>query len=90
MVRGFVEECRRRQIVLPGLSRIERHCADALVAAERRVDARIVSHLDRKMRAQLDNLLTEEVDGRISRFIWLRQYEVGKKGSVPAGGRMTP
>ncbi len=45
MVRGFVEECRRRHIVLPGLSMIERHCAEALVAAERRVDARIVSRL---------------------------------------------
>lgn len=81
MVRGFVEECRRRQIVLPGLSRIERHCADALVAAERRIDARIVSRLDSKMRAQFNNLLTEEVDGRISRFIWLRQYEVGKNSA---------
>ncbi len=81
MVRGFVDECRRRQIVLPGLSRIERHCADALVAAERRVEARIAAHLDEKMRACLDSLLCEEVDGRISRFIWLRQFEVGKNSA---------
>ncbi|QBY00521.1 Tn3 family transposase [Rhodophyticola sp. CCM32] len=81
MVRGFVEECRRRQIVLPGPSRIERHCADALVAADQRVDARIVSHLDRKMRSCLDSLLSEEVEGRTSRFIWLRQFEVGKNSA---------
>ncbi len=81
LVRGFVEECRRRQIILPGISVIERRCADALVAAERRVEARIAAHLDRKMRAQLDNLLAEEVDGRISRFIWLRQFVVGKNSA---------
>lgn len=81
MVRGFVEECRRRQIVLPGPTRIERHGADALVDAERRVDTRIVARLDSKMRARLDALLNEEVDGRVSRFIWLRQFEVGKNSA---------
>ena len=81
MVREFVEECRRRQIVLPGPTRIERHCADALVDAERRVDDRIVARLDSKMCARLDALLNEEVDGRVSRFIWLRQYEVGKNSA---------
>ena len=81
LVRGFVEECRRRQIILPGISVVERHCADALVAAERRVEARIAAHLDAKMRAQLDSLLAEEVDGRVSRFIWLRQFEVGKNSA---------
>ncbi len=81
MVRGFVEECRRRQIVLPGPTRIERHCADVLVDAERRVDNRIVARLDSKMRARLDALLNEEVDSRVSRFIWLRRSEVGKNSA---------
>lgn len=81
LVRGFIEECRRRQIILPGISVIERHCADALVAAERRVEARIGARLNSKMRAQLDNLLTEEVDGGVSRFIWLRWIEVGKNSA---------
>jgi len=81
LVRGFVEECRRRQIILPGISVVERHYADALVAAERRVEARIAARLDAKMRAQLDSLLAEEVDGRVSRFIWLRQFEVGKNSA---------
>ncbi|WP_298937191.1 Tn3 family transposase [uncultured Ruegeria sp.] len=81
MVRGFVEECRRRHIVLPGLSMIERHCAKALVAAERRVDARIVSRLDGRIRTLLNDLLNDGADGRISRFIWLRQFEVGKNSA---------
>lgn len=33
LVRRFVEECRRIQIVLPAITTIERLCADALVAA---------------------------------------------------------
>lgn len=81
MVRGFVEECRRRHIILPGLSMIERHCAEALVAAERRVDARIISRLDGRNRTLLNDLLSEGADGRISHFIWLRQFEVGKNSA---------
>ena len=81
LVRGFAEECRRQQIILPGTSVIERHCADALVAAEHRIEARIAARLDASMRAKLDRLLTEDVDGRISRFIWLRQFEVGKNSA---------
>lgn len=81
LVRGFIEECRRRQIVLPSLSTIERLCADALVAAERRIGARIHARLDCRMRATLNALLDEGVDGRISRFVWLRQFEVGKNSA---------
>ena len=80
-VRGFIEECRGWQIILPGISVIERHCADASVAAERRVESRITAHLDTKMRSRLDSLLSEEVDGRIDRFIWLRWFEVGKNSA---------
>ena len=43
-------ECRRRQIVLPGISVIALRCADALVAAERRIEARISGRLDDAMR----------------------------------------
>jgi TnpA family transposase len=81
LVRGFVEECRRRQIILPGLTIIERHCADALVAAERRIDARIAARLDSAMRARLDGLLSEDVESRTSRFVWLRQFKVGKNSA---------
>ena len=81
LARRFVEECRRTQTVLPGVSVIERLCADALVAAERRIEGRIVAHLDEATRDRLDDLLTEMVDGTVSRFIWLRQFEVGKNSA---------
>ena len=81
LVRRFVEECRRRQVILPGLSVLERLCADALVAAERRIEARIVARLDDALRMDLDRLLTEEVDGGVSRFVWLRRFEVGRNSA---------
>ena len=73
-----MEECRRRHIILPGVSIIERLCAEALVAAERRIDARIVERLEGGMRRQLNSLLTDTVDDRVSHFIWLRQFGVGR------------
>ncbi len=81
LARQFVEECRRTQTILPGVSVIERLCADALVAAERRIESRIADRLSHEKRDQLDDLLTEMVDGTVSRFVWLRQYEVGKNSA---------
>ena len=81
LVRSFIEECSRTNTILPGVSVIERLCADALVAAERRIEARIIHRLDVAMKTQLDALLTEDVNGRVSRFIWLRQFEVGKNSA---------
>ena len=77
----FVEECRRRQVILPGPSVLERLCADALVAAERRIETRIAAGLDDAMHLQLDRLLTEEVDGGMSRFVWSRRFEVGRNSA---------
>ena len=73
----FVAECRRTQTILPGASVIERLCADALVAAEHRIESRIAAKLDDQMRGRLDALLAEIVDGNVSRFVWLRRFEVG-------------
>ncbi|MXY34601.1 MAG: DUF4158 domain-containing protein, partial [Boseongicola sp. SB0664_bin_43] len=81
LVRRFVEECRRRQVILPGMSTIERFCADVLVAAERRIETRIAARLDNGMRARLDGLLSESADGRTSWFVWLRQFQVGKNSA---------
>ncbi|MGR3661755.1 MAG: Tn3 family transposase [Paracoccaceae bacterium] len=81
LARRFVEKCRRTHIILPGISVIERLCADALVAAERRIETRIVDRLNEAMKNQLDALLTDIVDGRISRYIWLRQFEIGKNSA---------
>jgi TnpA family transposase len=81
LVKRFMVECQRTQTILPSISTIERLCADALVAAERRIETRIVNCLNNVIKDQLDALLAEQVDGRISRFIWLRQFEVGKNSA---------
>lgn len=81
LARRFVEECRRTQTILPGVTVIERLCADALVAAERRIETRIAARLDDQTTEPLDALLTEIVDGKISRFVWLRQFEVGSNSA---------
>ena len=69
LARRFVEECRRTQTILPGVTVIERLCADALVAAERKIESRIAERLDDQMKERLDALLTEIVDDKISRFV---------------------
>jgi len=81
LARRFVEQCRAAQIILPGITVIERLCADALVAAERRVEARIAGRLDDDMRTRLDALLTEDAGGAVTRFVWLRQFEIGRNSA---------
>ncbi len=81
LAKRFVEQCRATQTILPGVTVIERLCADVLVAAERRIDARIVDRLDDEICTKLDALLSEEVDGHITRFVWLRQFEVGQNSA---------
>jgi TnpA family transposase len=81
LARRFVEECRRTQIIVPAISTIERQCADALVAAERKIEEAISSRLDYEARARLDALLVDMVDSHLSRFVWLRQFEPGKNSA---------
>ena len=81
LARRLVERCRATKTVLPGISIIERLCADALVAAERRIEVRIADRLDNAMRAELDALLTEDAGGSVTRFVWLRQFEVGQNSA---------
>ncbi|MFT4699653.1 MAG: hypothetical protein ACI9ND_000481 [Yoonia sp.] len=65
----LVKQCQSTQIILSGISVVERLCADALVAAERRIGTRIVGCLSDAIKTQLDELLTETVEGRVSQFI---------------------
>ena len=74
----FVDECRRTLTILPAVTTIERICADALVAAERQIETRISSRFDQETLSWLDTLLSEHVDDRLSRFVWLRQFEGGE------------
>jgi TnpA family transposase len=81
IVRRLVDECRRTLTILPAMSTIERLCADALVAAERQIETRIAGRLSGETRAELDRLLSEFFDDRVSRFVWLRQFEVGNNSA---------
>ncbi|MEN5315381.1 Tn3 family transposase [Pseudomonas koreensis] len=78
----LVARCRETLTILPAISTIERLCADALVAAERRIETRIAQRLNADASARLDGLLTEMFDGHISRFIWLRKFEVGNNSAA--------
>ena len=82
LARRLVEECRRRQLILPAISTLERLCADAAVAADRRVEERIAGRLDTAARTALDGLLSETLDNRVTRFVWLRQSEPGNNAAV--------
>ena len=50
LVRRFVEACRGTRTILPATTTIERLCADALVAAERRIEARIAERVPPRAR----------------------------------------
>ena len=81
LARRFVEQCRATQTILPGITVIERSCADALVAAERRIDARIADRLVDKTRSRVVALLTETADSSVTRFVWLRRFDVGQNSA---------
>jgi len=77
LAQRFVDRCRLSMMIVPAVTTVERLCADALVAAERRIETRIVDRLDDDAKRKLDGLLSEMVGDRITRFVWLRQFEVG-------------
>ena len=82
LARRFVDQCRRSQTILPAISTVERLCADALVGAERRIESRITGRLSASMRTRLDALLNEMVDDRLTRFVWLRQFDPGSNSAA--------
>jgi TnpA family transposase len=73
----FVQECRKRKIILPGITVIERLCADARVAAEREIVGCIAGRLDERMKQNLNIILDETVDGWLTVHGWLKRFEAG-------------
>jgi TnpA family transposase len=82
LARRFTIECRRTRTILPAPSTIERLCADALVDAERKIETRIADRLASDARQRLLRLLEDTVDDRVTRFVWLRQFEPGANSSA--------
>ena len=81
LVRRFVQACRRTRTILPATTTIERLCADALVEAERRIEARIAKRVPPGLRRALEHLLEETVASGVTRFVWLRQFEPGSNSA---------
>ena len=77
-MRRFVEACRHTRTILPATTTIERICADALVDAERRIEARIAERVPPGLRRDLEHLLEETVDAGVTRFVWLRHLGLRK------------
>ena len=82
LVRRFLEACRRTRTILPATTTIERLCADALVDAERRIEARIAERVPPGLRRDLEHLLEETADAGVTRFVWLRQFEPGSNSAA--------
>ena len=82
LVRRFVDACRRTRTILPATTTIERLCADALVDAERWIEARIAERVPPALRRDLEHLLDETVDAGVTRFVWLRQFEPGRNSAA--------
>jgi TnpA family transposase len=81
LARSFINQCRLTSTILPGITVIERLCADALVNAERQIETGIAAQLDEATRDRLNALLSESGEGNVSRFVWLRQFEVGQNSA---------
>ena len=81
LARRFVDACRQTRTILPATTTIERLCADALVDAERRIEARIAERVPPGLRRELEHLLNETVDAGVTRFVWLRQFEPGSNSA---------
>ena len=81
LVRRFVEACRGTRTILRATTTIERLCADALVDAERRIEARIAERVPPGLRRDLEHLLEETAAAGVTRFVWLRQFEPGSNSA---------
>ena len=82
LVRRFIDACRRTRTILPTTTTIERLCADALVEAERQIEAHIAERVPPGLRRELEHLLDETVDAGVTRFVWLRQFEPGSNSAA--------
>ena len=70
---GLRDELRRRKVVVPAITTVERLGAAALTRCERTVLARLTEGLDREWSARLDRLLDAGPDAARTWLGWLRQ-----------------
>ena len=70
---ALLEELRRRQVIVPGPTVIERLVAVALLNAERHVARELTRGLALEQIAQLERLLERQSDSHLSNLAWARQ-----------------
>jgi TnpA family transposase len=70
---GLRDELRRRKVIVPAITTVERLGAAALTRCERTVLARLTEGLDRERVARLDRLLDAGPDAARTWLGWLRQ-----------------
>src|ERR1051326_361312 len=70
---ALMDELRRRRIIAPGLSVIERLVAAVLVVAERHVAGQLTADLSRDQNDALDALLRPKENTSVSVLAWARQ-----------------
>ena len=73
LARRLGAEFRRRRIVIPGVSALERMTGQAMLDAERRVEAILAGTLSAPTRTALDELLRVAPGRTISTLAWVRQ-----------------
>ena len=73
VTRLLVDELRRRRVVIPGASVVERMAAAAMLQAERYVAEQLTYGLNVAQRSGLDGLLELRSGTRLSQLAWVRQ-----------------
>jgi hypothetical protein len=73
VARALMAEFRRRRIIVPGISIIERMAAEALLGADRHVEDALAGTLNVVTRDDIDGLLRIRPGAAISVLVWVRQ-----------------
>ena len=73
VVAALAEEMRRRRIVVPGVTVLERLAAEVISTADNQVIKSIVGRLRLEQRRRLDVLCDQKAHERQSRFSWVRE-----------------
>jgi TnpA family transposase len=73
LARMLLDEFRRRQIIVPGITLVERMVARALLDAERHVAELLTRKLTAEQRDGLEGLLVPHATARTSVLAWVRQ-----------------
>ena len=87
VVAALAEEMRRRRIVIPGVTVLERLAAEVISTADDQVIKSIVGRLRLEQRRRLDMLCEQKAHERQSRFAWVLAARRCRRRVVPRARR---